>query len=124
MNTADLLAASPFAGGGPASSAVAIPAAASQQQAAVGNQHAWPPPLPNQPASPLPFLPNGHVLCGQATLPGSRYGRLNQDYVLSSELHDPKQLRQLRWPQCTMACVLVSLLIPARLAVFRGCYAR
>ncbi len=27
-------------------------------------------------------LPNAHVLCSQISLPGSRYGSLNQDYVV------------------------------------------
>lgn len=28
------------------------------------------------------WLPNVHVLCGEISLPGSRYGSLNQDYVV------------------------------------------
>ena len=92
------LAPSRFASGAPASSS------APTQQAAAGKHHASQQQQQPQP----PFLHNAHLLYGQASLPGSRYGILNQDYVEAQQLHDSKHLRQHRWPQCYAAVVLVS----------------
>jgi hypothetical protein len=61
---------------------------------------------PSQPHRP--WLANAHVLCGQASLPGGRYGKVNQDWVITLELHDSRQLRANGWPQCHLAVVLVS----------------
>jgi serine/threonine protein phosphatase PrpC len=46
------------------------------------------------------------VLVGSATVPGSRYGALNQDYVLTDVMYSEAELRHLNLPQCFIALVL------------------
>jgi len=46
------------------------------------------------------------VLVGSATVPGSRYGALNQDYVLTDVLYSEAELHRLQLPQCFIVLVL------------------
>jgi serine/threonine protein phosphatase PrpC len=46
------------------------------------------------------------VLVGSATVPGSRYGALNQDYVLTDVMYSKEELHHLNVPQCFIALVL------------------
>jgi serine/threonine protein phosphatase PrpC len=46
------------------------------------------------------------VLVGSATVPGSRYGALNQDYVLTDVMYSEAELRRHNLPQCFIALVL------------------
>ena len=46
------------------------------------------------------------VLVGSASVPGSRYGALNQDYVITDTMYSKEHLQDLRMPQCYIALVL------------------
>ncbi|KFM25536.1 putative protein phosphatase 2C 12 [Auxenochlorella protothecoides] len=46
------------------------------------------------------------VLIGTATLTGSRYGNLNQDFVVVEQLLTARQMKALKLPQCYVAAVL------------------
>lgn len=46
------------------------------------------------------------VLLGSATLPGTRYGSLNQDYVLTDVLFTAQEIENLKCPQMYIAIVL------------------
>ncbi|KAL4422971.1 hypothetical protein ABPG75_009168 [Micractinium tetrahymenae] len=89
------------------------------QSAVYSSQEASQPPGPSQQqplvaAAPAPpahpphrgWLPNAHVLHGEISLPGSRYGSLNQDFVATQELHEGGYLRRHPQSQCYMTVVL------------------